>query len=107
VLQHFGNAFEHAGELLNFGAFFAFTNVNLAAFWQFGFVRPNPSRIRTIVDSCLSLSGAASCAIIWWNLNSIAKIAGGAWFLIGVIYLAISTRGFRSAPRMIDFADHG
>lgn len=105
ALQYVGNAFEHAGELLNFGAFFAFMNVNLAAFWQFAFVRPHKSGARTIADSLLSLFGAAFCGIIWWNLNIVAKIVGGIWFLIGVIYLAINTNGFRTPPRMIDFGD--
>jgi amino acid transporter len=104
ALSYVGNAFEHGGELLNFGAFFAFTNVNLAAFWQFAFVRPHQSRARTIADSLLSLFGAAFCAIIWWNLNIIAKVAGGLWFLVGVIYLAVHTNGFRTPPRMIDFS---
>ena len=105
ALQHVGNAFEHAGELLNFGAFFALLNVNLAAFWQFAFVRPHKSKARTIVDSALSLFGAAFCGIIWWNLDSVAKIIGGIWFLIGGIYLAITTRGFTAPPRMIDFGE--
>src|SRR5215469_14346127 len=35
LLYHIGNAYEHAGELLNFGAFLAFSGVNLACFWQF------------------------------------------------------------------------
>jgi amino acid transporter len=105
ALQHIGNAFEHAGELLNFGAFFAFMNVNLAAFWQFAFVRPHKRMIRTIADSLLSLFGAAFCGVIWWNLDSIAKIVGSIWFLIGGIYLAVSTRGFSAPPRMIDFGD--
>jgi len=104
-LQYVGNAFEHAGELLNFGAFFAFMNVNLAAFWQFAFVRPHRNRVRTIVDSALSLFGASFCAIIWWDLDSVAKIVGGIWFLLGIVYLAIATRGFRTPPRMIDFGE--
>jgi len=105
ALQHIGNAFEHSGELLNFGAFFAFMNVNLAAFWQFAFVQPHKSKARTIVDSLLSLFGAVFCGIIWWNLDSIAKIVGGVWFLIGAIYLGLTTRGFRTPPRMIDFGE--
>jgi amino acid transporter len=103
ALQYVGNAFEHAGELLNFGAFFAFMNVNLAAFWQFAFVRPHASKARTIADSLLSLFGAAFCGIIWWNLDSVAKIVGGIWFLVGGIYLALTTRCFRKPPRMINF----
>ncbi len=105
ALQYVGNAFEHAGEILNFGAFFAFMNVNLAAFWQFAFVRPHKSKLRTIVDSSLSLFGAAFCGVIWWNLDGVAKIVGGIWFLIGGIYLAFHTRGFRAPPRMIDFGE--
>jgi amino acid transporter len=105
ALQYVGNAFEHAGELLNFGAFFAFMNVNLAAFWQFAFVRPHKSKARTIVDSLLSLFGAAFCGVIWWNLDIVAKVVGGIWFLIGVIYLAMTTRGFTAPPRMIDFGE--
>lgn len=105
ALQYVGNAFEHAGEILNFGAFFAFMNVNLAAFWQFAFVRPHKSKERTIVDSVLSLFGAAFCGIIWWNLDSVAKIVGGIWFLIGGIYLTFHTRGFRAPPRMINFGE--
>jgi putrescine importer len=107
ALQHIGNAFEHAGELLNFGAFFAFMNVNLAAFWQFAFVQPHKNKARTIVDSSLSLFGAVFCGIIWWNLDSIAKTVGGIWFLLGAIYLGLTTRGFRTPPRMIDFGETG
>jgi len=35
VLSQIGDADEHAGELLNFGAFLAFMGVNVATFWQF------------------------------------------------------------------------
>jgi len=75
--------------------------VNLAAFWQFAFVRPHRSRLRTIVDSGLSLFGAVFCGIMWWNLDNVARAVGGIWFLIGIMYLALATRGFTVRPRMI------
>jgi putrescine importer len=105
ALQHVGNAFEHAGELQNYGAFFAFTFVNLAAFWQFAFVQPHKSKVRTVTDSALSLFGAIFCGIMWWNLDNIAKGLGGVWFLVGLIYLATATRGFTKAPRMAGAVD--
>jgi amino acid transporter len=105
ALQYVGNAFEHAGELQNYGAFFAFTNVNLAAFWQFAFVQPHKSKLRTILDSLLSLSGAVFCGVMWWNLDNVAKIVGGGWFLIGAVYLAATTRGFRVPPKIIGSAE--
>ena len=43
-LNYIGNAYEHAGELLNFGAFLAFMGVNLSAFWDFGLLRKGPRR---------------------------------------------------------------
>jgi hypothetical protein len=35
----------------------------------------------------------------------VAKWVGGAWFVIGIVYMAIKTRGFREKPLMIDFTE--
>src|SRR5208337_4970370 len=105
LLNSIGNAYEHAGELLNFGAFLAFMGVNLATFWQFS-VLPRPGyKRRIIADALLPAIGFLFCSLIWWNLNSLAKTIGGIWFAVGLLYLAIATRGFRRAPAMIDFKD--
>src|SRR6266568_520979 len=104
-LNHVGNAYEHAGELLNFGAFLAFMGVNLAAFWQFGIVRRSDPKRNLLRDALLPLFGFAFCGLIWWNLNSLAKTVGGIWFAIGLLYIAVKTRGFRTAPVMIDFKE--
>ena len=105
LLGIYGNAYEHAGELLNFGAFLAFMGVNFAAFWQFAVHRQANRKRRILMDIVLPLGGFAFCAVIWWNLNILAKIVGGIWFAIGLIYLGATTRGFRRRPAMIDFAD--
>jgi hypothetical protein len=49
--------------------------------------------------------GFIFCTVIWWNLNPLAKTAGGIWFVIGVVYLASKTRFFRERPAMIDFSE--
>jgi hypothetical protein len=49
--------------------------------------------------------GFLFCLWIWWNLSTIAKILGGGWFLLGLTYAAIKTRGFRTRPIMIDFTE--
>jgi putrescine importer len=105
LLNSIGNAYEHAGELLNFGAFLAFMGVNLATFWQFAVLSKAGYRKRVLVDIVLPLVGFGFCALIWWNLNGLAKTVGGIWFAIGVLYVAVTTRGFRKAPAMIDFSD--
>jgi len=104
VLNSVGNAYEHAGELLNFGAFLAFMGVNLAVFWYFK-VRRSGSSKGLLADMVLPLIGFAFCASIWWNLNSLAKLVGGLWFAAGFLYLAATTRMLTRAPKMIDFSD--
>lgn len=105
VLNNIGNAYEHAGELLNFGAFLAFMGVNLATFWQFAVLSQPGYRKRVLADVVVPLFGFAFCALIWWNLNGLAMTVGGIWFAIGLAYLAITTRGFRKSPAMIDFSE--
>ena len=105
ALNYIGNAYEHAGELLNFGAFLAFMGVNLSTFWQFSVVLRKQRRRRLLGDAILPLIGFAFCALIWWNLNILAKIVGGLWFGIGLAYIGVTTKGFRSEPKMIDFSE--
>ena len=45
------------------------------------------------------------CLVIWLGLGREAKIVGGLWFVVGLSYLAVRTRGFRLAPLMIDFKE--
>jgi putrescine importer len=104
ALNYVGNAYEHAGELLNFGAFLAFMGVNLSAFWHFGLLMRGDRR-RVLADIVLPIIGFAFCASIWWNLNSLAKMVGGIWFLVGLAYLAVTTGGFRRQPKTMDFSE--
>jgi putrescine importer len=105
TLNYIGNAYEHAGELLNFGAFIAFMGVNLSAFWHFTVLKRKERRPWILTDTILPLLGFAFCAVIWWNLNPLAKVVGGIWFVVGLGYLSLSTRGFRGTPKMIDFSE--
>jgi len=105
LLNFVGSAYEHAGELLNFGAFLAFMGVNLATFWHFTVSRQQGYRTRILADVVLPLTGFLFCGLIWWNLNPLAKTVGGIWFAAGLLYVGIKTRGFRAAPVMIDFSE--
>ena len=105
VLNYVGSAYQHAGELLNFGAFLAFIGVNFACFWQFSVHRQAGQPLRVLRDAVLPLLGFVACAIIWWKLPHLAKIVGGIWFAIGILYVGSKTNWFRSAPVMIDFSD--
>ena len=106
LLNFIGSAYEHAGELLNFGAFLAFMGVNLACFWQFSMLAKPGYKRNLLRDAILPLIGFAFCGLIWWNLNSLAKTVGGIWFAVGLLYVGYKTSWFRAAPVMIDFSDN-
>jgi amino acid transporter len=107
LLNSIGSAYEHAGELLNFGAFLAFMGVNFACFWQFSVISQKTGESRRLVrDAILPLMGFLFCLVIWFNLNIIAKTVGGIWFAVGILYVGYKTNWFRSAPVMIDFSDN-
>jgi amino acid transporter len=106
LLNSIGSAYEHAGELLNFGAFLAFMGVNFACFWQFSILAKPGHKRNWLTDAALPLLGFLFCLLIWWNLNSLAKTVGGIWFAIGIVYVGSKTNWFRSAPVMIDFSDN-
>jgi putrescine importer len=105
ALNLYGDAYLHAGETLNFGAFLAFMGVNFATFWQFTVLGQAGRKKRVFVDTLLPLGGFAFCGYIWWNLNPIAKEVGAVWFVLGVTLLVVKTRGFRAKPVMIDFTE--
>ena len=97
--------FERSGELINFGAFLAFMGVNVATFWQFAVLGREGQKREFIGDAAIPLVGFLFCAWIWWGLENSAKIIGGSWFVLGLIYLASSTHGFQTAPATIDLTD--
>jgi amino acid transporter len=95
--------YERAAELINFGAFLAFMGVNAAAVRQFYFGRADGRSPRFFQDALVPAAGFIFCFMIWLNLATPAKIAGVAWFVVGMSYDAVITRGFRVQPVSIDF----
>ncbi len=96
--------YERAAELINFGAFLAFMGVNAAVVRQFWFLRRGSQR-SVLADVVIPSLGFLFCLIIWASLPGPAKIMGAIWFAAGLTYDGIRTRGFRTAPSMIDFSE--
>lgn len=97
--------YELTAEILNFGAFLGFIGVNVATVWQFYVVEQSGRSKNFFADVLIPGLGALFCFMIWWGLAPPAKIAGGAWFAVGLIYSAVRTQGFRTRPVMIDFSE--
>jgi amino acid transporter len=98
-------SYEVGVECLNFGAFLAFMGVNLATLSQFYIKGHSGRKRRFVTDAMLPVLGFLICLGIWLSLPTPAKIIGGCWLALGIIYDAIKTRGFRTKPAMVDFAD--
>jgi len=92
-----GGAYEIGAQALNFGAFIAFMGVNAAAF-LFYWVRAKEKRLLNFLFPAL---GFLICGFIWINLSRAALILGAVWMLVGIIYGAVKTKGFRT--RLVAF----
>jgi amino acid transporter len=97
--------FEEAARLINFGAFFAFMGVNLASIREYFFKADVKTIKGFLVDFLPASVGFVFCLIIWLNLPLKTFIIGGSWMMVGIIYLAIRTNGFRKSTKMIDFSN--
>ncbi len=93
--------FQLAVELLNFGALTGFILVNLSVVNHYYFRERLRSGWQTIQNLVFPLLGTLVCSFLWFNLTNKAKLAGFGWLALGVIYLAILTRGFRLAPKTL------
>jgi amino acid transporter len=84
--------YEQSAELINFGAFLAFMGVNAAVIRhsvKLGFREPGHGILSGVLLPAL---GFLFCLSIWLNLSRPAKIAGGVWFLIGLLFHMIRRR---------------
>lgn len=93
-----------AASLVSFGALSGFIMVNYSVISHHvlrGRRRSGWDLVRYLV---LPGIGALVCAVLLYNVDTSAKILGLMWLGIGVIYLGISTRGFRTPPAELDMS---
>ena len=97
--------FDTACDLLNFGAYLGFMGVNLSTFFCY-YLKPAPGHRRHLLwDALLPLAGFLLCFVFWLGLPKPAKIVGGTWLAIGMVYCAYKTKGFRERPLLFDFRE--
>lgn len=87
-----------ASELVCFGAFVGFMLVNLSVMKLFFFTKKERGLVGYIRNLFLPLAGFSVCFYIWINMSQTAKMTGFAWLLIGLVYAAITTKGFKKLP---------
>lgn len=87
--------------VINFGALIGFTLVNVCVFAHYFVKEKKRSGLFNICSYLIAPAiGAGVCLFIWINLDSTALILGGIWAVIGFVYLAIATKGFKTVKTM-------
>lgn len=85
--------------VVSFGALAAFSMVNLAVIKFFLIDAKLRGAKAIFLYGVLPLIGFALTVWLWFSLSAEALIVGIVWVVIGVIYLAAISRGFRSIPK--------
>ena len=87
-----------ATSLVSFGAITGFVFVNYSVISHY-FIR---GRRRhgwdTVKYLVLPGAGIVICVVLWIGLDLQAKLLGLAWLVLGIIYIAVRSRGFRRPP---------
>jgi len=76
-------------ELVNFGAFLAFMGVNAAVIREFFFRPPAGHKRNWFYDLAVPALAFLFCLWIWCMLHTSAKVVGGIWCGVGLIYTGI------------------
>jgi amino acid transporter len=96
-----------AASLINFGAFVAFATVNVCVIAYFIRQRKIDRRHSVVGFVVLPALGALVCIFLLTQLSTIALYLGAGWLVLGVIYLAVLTKGFKKAPPEMDLTPTG
>jgi amino acid transporter len=86
-------SYDLGAELLNYGALLAFMGVNLSSIlrgWRHG-------RWSQWLPMLMSTAGMVTCFVLWINLGPLARMAGTAWAVIGIL-LWIARRRYTVLP---------
>jgi putrescine importer len=91
-----------AASLINFGAFLAFSCVNISVILHFYVRRKERSGAGTLRNLLFPIIGTVMDLYLLLNLDSYSLILGIAWFCIGFIYLLVLTKGFKKQPPQME-----
>jgi amino acid transporter len=91
--------------LVSFGALAAFSVVNASVIKHYFIDRKERSGLAVLNNLVLPLIGFALTVWLWTSLTAETFLFGLGWLVIGVILLAVVTRGFRRPTPMLDMKE--
>lgn len=90
---------------INFGAFLAFTLVNLSVIFHYWIGGKNRGLRELVLFLIFPAIGLVADLWLMISLDKLAIILGLSWLAVGVVYLAWLTGGFRRQPPEMDFQE--
>lgn len=97
--------------LVNYGALFGFAALNLSVIWLYYVKKKGealredaegqkvkPTGLQHIRFFILPLMGFAVIVYVWISMDRLALLVGTLWLILGVLFLAFKTKGFRKLP---------
>lgn len=101
-----GLTVETSTSFINFGAFTAFTFVNLCVIAMFiRGRRAGDAKQNVVTHVVFPVIGAIVDIYLLFSLDGIAKFLGLVWLACGILYLTYLTRFFRRPPPEIEFVE--
>lgn len=92
-------------EMISFGALIAFSVVNLSVIKHYFIDGRERTGLAVLNNLVLPLIGFALTVWLWTSLSGRTFVIGLSWLAVGVIILAIVTRGFRRPTPMLDLKE--
>lgn len=92
----------NAISFVNFGALIAFAFVNLSLIFWFFRSRTPRTPLRWITMVAVPGAGFLYNVYLFVNLDHVALTVGAIWLAVGVVVLAIVTKGFRRRPPEVE-----
>ncbi len=96
VVGGFFFSFRLAAEAVNFGALFGFMCVNLCVIQHYFVKNAERGVVGVLRNLALPAGGFFVCLYVFVNLSSLALWIGVIWCTMGIIGLAMRTRGFQT-----------
>ncbi|RGE23139.1 APC family permease [Leucobacter sp. wl10] len=87
---------DQATAMANFGAFLAFTFVNLSVIFMFFRFLKRRTAGAWLSFVLVPAVGVSINAWLWLNLDGLSKVIGGVWLAAGLVFLIVKTRGLRA-----------
>jgi amino acid transporter len=90
---------------INFGAFLAFSLVNLSVIFHYWIGGEKKGPLELVLFLLFPFIGLVADLWLMVSLDHLAVYLGLSWLAIGVVYLAVLTGGFRRQPPEMDFQE--